>query len=196
LQFKPARVARGAVLTITGKYLGDACLDTGTIPAGLGPLGNPLTGLVIVIDQGPVEIPVATGSADSDYAFQVDIVVPSELEPGEASVNVLGAGDARLVATTPLVISSAPPRSPAEAPVATFGPPSPPDTEPPGSLPPVVLPADIPDVPVPTAPPQSAPPIENSSDTGDLQRAIAVGVAGVVVVASIAFAVWGRLRRR
>jgi hypothetical protein len=194
LQFKPARVARGGVLTITGKNLGDDCIDTGTLPPGVGPLGNPLNGLAVVINQGTLEFVVATGSADSDYAFQVEVVVPAGLEPGEAAISLL-AGDGRLAATTPLVISAVPPRSSAEAPVATFGPPGT-DPEPLGSSPPVILPADIPDEPVATAPPLSAPPIENETGTGDLQRAIAVGVAGAVLVGAAVFAVWGRLRRR
>ncbi len=84
------------MLTITGKYFGDDCLDTGTLPPGVGALGNPLTGILIVIDQGSLEFPVANGSADSDYSFQVDVVVPSELAPGEASINILAVGDARL----------------------------------------------------------------------------------------------------
>jgi hypothetical protein len=194
LQFKPTRVARGGVLTITGKNLGDDCLDTGTVPPGVGPLGNPLTGLAVVINQGALEFVVATGSADGDYAFQVEVVVPAGLEPGEATVNLL-AGDGRLAATTPLVISAVAPRGSAEAPIATFGPPAT-EPEPLGSLPPVILPADIPDEPVTTAPPLSAPPIEIETGTGDLQRAIAVAVAGVVLVGATVFAVWGRLRRR
>ena len=103
------------MLTITGQYFGDDCLDTGTVPPGVGALGNPLTGLAIVIDQGEREFLVATGSADSDYSFQVDVVVPSELEPGEASMSIIGAGDARLTINPAArhlqrIARSAPPR--------------------------------------------------------------------------------------
>ena len=91
VKFSSLRINRGAVLTITGRNFGDDCLDTGTVPAGVGPLGSPLTGLAIVIDQGEREFLVATGSADSDYEFEVDVVVPSELEPGEATLSIMGA---------------------------------------------------------------------------------------------------------
>jgi hypothetical protein len=197
VKFKPSRITRGGVLTITGQYFGDDCLDTGTVPPGVEPLGSPLTGLAIVIDQGEREFLVATGSADSDYEFQVDIVVPSELEPGEATLSIIGAGDARLPISPALVISTAPPLDSAETTVATFGPPSTSDTQPPGSVPPPILPADIPDEPVDTAPPLSAVPIEaDTTDSSGVQRAISVGVAGVVAIGALGFALWSRSRRR
>ncbi len=183
------------MLTITGQYFGDDCLDTGTLPQGVGQLGNPLTGLVVVIDQGTREFVVANGSAGSDYAFKVDVVVPSGLEPGGASINVLGVGDARLTTDTPLVIANAAPIGSTDTTVATFGPPTTPVAEPPGSAAPLVLPGEIPDDPVATAPPLSAVPIVENTNNRDLQRAIGVGVAGVVAIGAIAFAVWSRSRR-
>jgi hypothetical protein len=197
LRFKPARVARGGVLTITGQNLGDDCLDTGTLPPGVGALGHPLTGLVIVIDQADLEFVVATGSADSDYAFRVEVVVPSGLAPGEATVQLLGAGDARFTTEVPLVISNASPTGSAEATVATFGPPTTPDTEAVGSLAPIPLPAEIPDEPTTTTPTLSTTQIvDGGSTTGDQQRAIAVGVAGVVAIGATVVAVRGRFKRR
>jgi hypothetical protein len=192
--FKPARVARGGVLTISGQYLGDDCLDTGTLPPGVGPLGSPLSGLAIVINQGENEFLVAAGSADSDYAFEVDVVVPSALVPGEAVLSLVGAGDARMTIDPPLVISSASPIAAAEGSVVTFGPPTT-DVEPPGSAPPVVLPAEIPDEPVDTAPPLSTPTVDNSGDNTSRQRAISAGFAGLVAIAAIGFAVWSRSKR-
>src|SRR3954451_10729528 len=103
-KFRPARVARGATMTITGQYFGDQCLDTGTVPEGVGKLGDPLAGLVIVIDQADREYVVASGSADQDYKFSVEIIVPAGLEPGEATVGIL-AGDARMNLDSPLAIS-------------------------------------------------------------------------------------------
>lgn len=192
--FRPGRVTRGAVLTITGKYFGDDCLDTGTLPPGVGALGNPLTGIVIVIDQGSLEFVVANGSADDDYSFQVDVVVPAGLAPGEASINVLAAGDARLTIDPPLVISSASPIGSDVESVAAFGPPT---TAPElvDSVPPVVLPADIPDEPAATAPPLSTAPIEPDDNTSR-QRAISAGFAGVVAIAAIGYAWWRRSKRR
>jgi hypothetical protein len=191
------RIARGSELTITGQYFGDDCLDTGTVPPGVGQLGSPLTGLAIVINQGEREFLVATGSADSDYEFQVEVVVPSELEPGEATLSIIGAGDARLPITPSLLISNAPPVDAADATVVTFGPQLTTDTEPPGSVPPPILPADIPDEPVDTAPPLSAVPIEDdTTDSSGVQRAISVGVGGVVAIGALGFALWSRSRRR
>ena len=196
-KFKPARVARGGVLTITGQNFGDDCLDTGTLPPGVGPLGHPLTGIVIVIDQADVEFVVATGSADSDYAFRVEVVVPPGLAPGDATVQLLGADEARLTTDAPLVIANASPIGSAVATVATFGPPTTPDTEPLGSLPLTPLPAEIPDEPATTTPTLSTTPIvDGGSTTGDLQRAIAVGVAGVVAIGAAVVAVRGRFKRR
>ncbi len=197
VKYKPARIARGGVVTITGQNFGDDCLDTETPPPGVGPLGSPLTGLVIVINQGANEFVVATGSADTDYSFEVDIVVPAELEPGEAMLSVIGAGDARLTVDPPLAISGATPIDSAEATVAAFGPPTPIETVPPGTLPPVVLPADIPDGPAATTPPLSTAPIDVDTDTdhADLQRAIGVGIAGIVAIGATAFAVWSRSKR-
>lgn len=195
--FKPARVARGDVLTITGQHFGDDCLDTGTLPPGVGPLGQPLTGLVIVIDQADLEFVVATGSADSDYAFRVEVVVPPGLAPGDASVQLIGANVARLTTDVPLVISSASPAGSAVATVATFGPPTTPDTEPLGSLPPIPLPAEIPDEQTTATPTGSTTAIvDGGSTTGDQQRAIAVGVAGVLAIAATVIAVRGRIKRR
>jgi hypothetical protein len=59
-----------------------------------------------------------------------------------------------------------------------------------------VLPNQIPDEPAATAPPLSAAPIVESGDNRDLQRAIGVGVAGVVAIGATALAIWSRSRRR
>ena len=185
------------MLTITGRNLGDDCLDTGTLPPGVGALGQPLTGLVIVIDQADLEFVVATGSADSDYAFRVEVVVPFGLAPGKATVQLLGAGDARLTTDVPLLISNASPIGSTVVTVATFGPPTTPEPEPVGSLPPIPLPAQIPDEPTTTTPTLSTTPIvDGGSTTGDLQRAIAVGLAGLAAIGATVIAVRGRFKRR
>lgn len=195
VKIKPARVARGGALSVTGQYFGDDCLDTGTVPPGVGPLGDPLTGLVVVIDQGDNEFVVATGSAGSDYAFKVDVVVPASLEPGDATLAILGAGDARLTTDLPLVISSAQPITAADATVATFGPPTP-DTVPAASVPPPVLPADIPDAQVATEPPLSTTPVQDDGINSDKRRTVTVGIAVVLGIAAIGFAIWSRAQRR
>ena len=195
VKLKPARVARGGALTVTGQNFGDDCLDTGTLPPGVGPLGNPLTGLVIVIDQGDNEFVVATGSAGSDYAFKVDVVVPASLQPGDATLAILGAGDARLSTDLPLAISSAGPISTDEATVATFGPPTP-DTVPEATVPPPVLPGDIPDEHVATVPTLSTTPVQDDGINTDERRVATVGIAVVLGIAAIGFAIWSRAQRR
>ena len=195
VKIKPARVARGGTLTVTGQHFGDDCLDTGTLPPGIGPLGNPLTGLVIVIDQGDNEFVVATGSAGSDYAFKVDVVVPASLQPGDATLAILGAGDARLSTDLPLVISSAGPISTEETTVATFGPPTP-DTVPEATVPPPVLPGDIPDEHVATVPTLSTTPVQDDGINTDERRVATVGIAVVLGIAAIGFAIWSRAQRR
>lgn len=195
VKVKPARIARGGVLTVAGQYFGDDCLDTGTVPPGVGRLGNPLTGLVIVIDQGANEFVVGTGSAGSDYTFKVDVVVPAGLAPGDATLALLGAGDARLATDVPLVVSGAKPISAADATVATFGPPAT-GTEPVGTVPPPVLPADIPDKHVATVPSLSTTPAPDDTGTGDQQRAITVGIALALGIAAAGFAVWNRSNRQ
>lgn len=197
LRFKPALVTRGEALTITGQNFGDDCLDTGTLPLGVGTLGLPLTGIVIVIDQADLEFVVATGSADGDYAFKVEVIVPLGLAPGDAAVQLLGSSSARLTSDVPLVISNEPPIGSAVATVETFGPPTTRDTEPVDSLPPTPLPAEIPDEPTTTTPTLSTTPIlDGGSTTGDQQRAIAVGVAGVVAIGATVVGMRGRMKRR
>jgi hypothetical protein len=193
--FKPAKVVRGGVVTITGHYFGSDCLDTGTLPQGVGPLGDPLTGLVIVIDQGQREFVVAAGSAGDDYAFHVDIVVPIELEPGPASLAVLGAGDARLATDLLLTISSAAAIGANEATVATFGSATT-DPQPVGSVPPLLLPTDIPDDHVATVPPLSTTPTENVGLQIDHRRAISVAIVVVLGTGLAWFAIRSVWRRR
>ena len=194
VKIKPARVARGGTLAVTGQNFGDDCLDTGTLPPGVGPLGNPLTGLVIVIDQGDNEFVVATGSAGSDYAFKVDVVVPASLQPGDATLAILGAGDARLSNDLPLVISSAKPINTEET-AATFGPPTP-DTVPAGTVPPPVLPSDIPDEHVATVPTLSTTPVQDDGINSGERRVATVGIAVVLGIAAIGFVIWSRAQRR
>jgi hypothetical protein len=193
---RPTRVARGATVTVTGQFFGDDCLDTGTVPAGVGPLGDPLTGLTIVIDQADREYVVATGSADSDYEFTVDIVVPAGLEPGQATVSII-AGDARMNLATPLAISAVSPIGKGDAAVATFGP----DTVAPTGTgvtePPPPVPAEIPDVQPSTtvAVDQSVAPLDQQGNPSQTWRAYGLVVGGVAVLMIIGFVAWSRSRR-
>ena len=198
VRFRPTQVVRGSGVTITGRNFGDDCFDTGAVPEGLGPLGTPLSGLAIVINQGEREFLVATGAADSDYAFQVEIVVPVELEPGEAFLSLMGGGDARLPVTPALVVSRTAPRNGAVSTVTTFGPQPTVDTAPPATVAAPILPTEIPDENVATVPvPLSTAPLDDpSSDTDEQRRIITVGIAVTIAVAAIGFAFWTRSNRR
>lgn len=88
VDWAPHEVARGGTVTVTGSAFGDNCYDTGPPPPGQGFLGVPRQDLQIVVVQGEVEVVVAEGDADAEYAFEVDIVVPPELQPGPANLVV------------------------------------------------------------------------------------------------------------
>jgi hypothetical protein len=75
---------RGDVITVKGYGFGDNCYDTGPPPAGQGALGIPVGDLELLVSQGDKEVQVASGRADDDYEFSVDVVVPSDLAPGSA----------------------------------------------------------------------------------------------------------------
>ena len=84
--------AHGEIVTVTGYGFGDNCYDTGPPPPGEGSLGQPLTGIEVYFDQGGEHHRVAVGNADEDYAWQVQIPVPSNLDIGEAHLVVLSNG--------------------------------------------------------------------------------------------------------
>jgi len=193
---RPTRVARGATFTITGQNFGDGCFDAGTVPEGVGPLGDPLTGLTIVIDQGDREYIVATGSADAAYEFRVDVVVPPDLEPGQATVSII-AGDARMNLDTSLVISAVNPIAGSDASVATFGPTTiaPTDTAVTEAPPPI--PAEIPDVQPSTtvAVDQTVAPLDQDGHADQTWRAYGLVVGGIAVLMIIGFVAWSRSRR-
>jgi hypothetical protein len=193
VKFRPVRVARGGKITITGTNFGD-CLSSGSVPAP-GPLGSPLTGLDISIVQDANEVVVATGSADDNYAFQVEVVVPAGLTPGKATLNVL-AGDARMTIAPTLVISNASPIGSSDTTVATFGPP-PSDTVPDGTLPAPILPDEIPDPDAVTVPPLATAPVAvDGGDSDEQRRVITVGIAVTVAISGLGFALWSRAQRR
>jgi hypothetical protein len=195
VKFRPARVARGATVTITGQNFGDRCFDTGTVPEGVGRLGDPLAGLVIVIDQADREYVVASGSADQDYKFAVEFVVPAELEPGQATVGIL-AGDARMNLDSPLLISAVQPVGEDDRTVATFGPTT--STSPQSAVteatPPI--PAEIPDLqPTTTIAVLDTAPIDEQGTSSQTWRAYALVVGGVAVLLIIGFIAWSRSQR-
>lgn len=193
MSFSPHEVDRGGEVTVRGELWGASCYDTGPPPEGEGPLGEPLTGIEIVLAQGEVVLArgerewlLATVDADSDYRFTATVVIPVDAEPG----------DARLIARRPetypyaanpesgLHISAAPPVQP---PTTVEG-------ASPGSAPSVTSdPAVTPD---PAAGNGSPPGTIGSADTDtDVDAENAQGFAGrwvwAVLVAAAAAAIVG-----
>ena len=114
-------VGRGLTITVQGEGWGDSCYDTGPPPAGQGALGQPLTGIEVVITQGPTEVVVARGDADAKYTFTVDITVPDSLQPGPATVSARSPQSSAVPQPQPITISDQPAIT-AEQTVAAFGP--------------------------------------------------------------------------
>ena len=79
-------VGRGKELVVTGSGWGDDCYDDSAPPAGEGFLGVPIQEIDVFIVQGDDEWLVATGAADANYEFEVSVVVPAGLSPGDARV--------------------------------------------------------------------------------------------------------------
>src|SRR4051812_20530715 len=195
VKFRPTRVARGATVTITGQNFGDGCFDSGTVPEGVGKLGDPLAGLVIVIDQADREYVVASGSADRDYKFSVEITVPAGLEPGEATVGIL-AGDARMNLDSPLVISAVQPVGEDDQTVATFGPTTTASADPAVTEATPPIPAEIPDLqPTTTIAVLDTAPIDEQGTSSQTWRAYGLAVGGVAVLLIIGFIAWSRSKR-
>ncbi|HEX7135832.1 MAG TPA: hypothetical protein VF228_24855 [Iamia sp.] len=118
-------VDRSDTIHVVGTGWGDDCYDTGAPPAGVGVLGDPHVGIEIVLVQREVEHVVATGDADADYGFVVDVPIPDELTPGWVAVVArppegMPAYD---VTKDPVVVSDVAPSAggPGDDPV-TFGP--------------------------------------------------------------------------
>ena len=92
----------------------------------MGVLGKPLDHIEVLVVQGGVEHRVAEGAADGEYGFSVEVVLPAELEPGEADVVVLYGVDgvADDPNQQPFTVSDVEPGAPAASSpeVATFGP--------------------------------------------------------------------------
>lgn len=115
-------VGRGETLDVRGSGFGTDCYDTGPPPEGEGVLGRPGTGIEVVFTQAGTEVVVAEGRASPDYSFDVTVVVPAGLAPGEAVVSArYGAG--LQTHDNPIVrVSDAVPVARAGAEMATFGP--------------------------------------------------------------------------
>ena len=81
-----SEAARGETVTVRGTGYGTNCYDTGPPPPGEGALGVPLDDIAVTFEQGGTQTRVARGAADATYGFEVDVVVPTRLQPGPATL--------------------------------------------------------------------------------------------------------------
>lgn len=123
-EYEPTTVAPGERVRVSGSHFGDNCHDQGSLPPGEGVLGRPLSDIDIVVRQGDNEIVVARGAADQRYEFEVDVVIPTTLSPGEARLSVRSVALERLGypgTARPLAVTDEPAVVPVDG-VKVFGP--------------------------------------------------------------------------
>lgn len=165
IEYEGGSIERDRTVQMIGAAWGDNCYDTGPPPEGEGVLGEPATDIEIFFVQQGVEHLVATGNADKDYEFKVDVPVPDELEPGPVELVVRSSLDVRTDVATPeqLAVSERPATGVSDDAPVRFG-------------------AAEPE-PAPTEAEYS----EGSSDDGDGKRPllVAVAVGAVLLVAGV-----------
>lgn len=161
------------MITVQGYAFGDNCYDTGPPPAGGGVLGVPVPDIQLFVAQGDGEVLVASGAANADYEFSVDIVVPPRLSPGPARVVARWGTDRS--ADQALEVLTDPPvtEPPATTPIVPFG--SVPDSTIAPSTSSVTEPA----------------PVSEDGDDG-VEGALVGGVLVVVLIGAIGAVWWSR----
>jgi hypothetical protein len=114
---------RGSLITVKGTGFGSNCYDTGPPPEGEGIMGKPLQAIEVAFVQGDTDVVVASGSADTNYEFAVDVAVPSTLQPGDVTVVARWGNGAEAANCTldPLVVSDTA-AQPGNSEVVGFGP--------------------------------------------------------------------------
>jgi hypothetical protein len=96
-------VSPGQVVRVTGMYWGTDCYDTGDSRRDSGALGQPQHDIEVLVLQdqdGPV---VARGSADRQYRFTVDVLIPGPLRPGTITIAARASNPLPQVAVGPEV---------------------------------------------------------------------------------------------
>lgn len=122
IEIERREVVRGGQLLVTGYAWGDNCYDTGSSPDGEGVLGLPIGEINVYVIQGTNEFLVASGSADSDYSFDITVVIPPELTPGTAIVQARWADRIAYSEEPQIVVTDAAPLVSSEPSVAAFEP--------------------------------------------------------------------------
>ena len=81
--------AIGEEVEIRGQYFGTGCNDVQIDGTFAGPpLGEPQTGITLVIVQDDQVIPLGVIDADDNYEFGVRLAIPTQLDIGPATIRV------------------------------------------------------------------------------------------------------------
>jgi hypothetical protein len=100
-------VSPGGSVRVTGDGWGTDCYDQGNRPSGVGNLGEPRTGIEVVVLQDGVGPVVARGSADTNYRFAVDVPIPPDVHAGTLTIAARAGSPIPQVAAGPeLAVSS------------------------------------------------------------------------------------------
>jgi hypothetical protein len=116
-------IDRDGTVEVIGSGWGNNCYDTGPPPEGEGVLGKPATGINIFLVQDGVEHLVATGNADEEYEFEVEVPVPDDLEPGPVELVARSDLDVNAFDSTPeqMVVAERPPTGASDDAPVRFG---------------------------------------------------------------------------
>jgi hypothetical protein len=185
-------IGRGETIVVTGMFWGTECYDTGPPPEGQGALGEPATDVEVYVVQGDVEVLVARGRAASDYTFEVEVPVPTELEPGPATVAVRSTGFEGTDGTGSFDLTAAPAVEPTISTPVEFGPSTGATTPTPATPPTTTGSTTRPS----TATAVTDPDDTDADDAGGTGSAGALVVGGLTVLGAAAAAGWIIARRR
>lgn len=106
VEVSPASGEPGTALTVTGRYWGTDCYDTGPPPPGVGPLGLPDTGIeVTFVDAAGTSTPLGTVDAVDDYTIRLDAAVPAGAAAGEGRIEAV-SNTGFLVTPAPFVVGT------------------------------------------------------------------------------------------
>jgi hypothetical protein len=92
IEVQPASGAAGDRMTVTGRFWGTNCYDTGPPPAGEGPLGPPDTGIEITfVDAAGSPTVLGTVDASAEYTIRLATAVPAGAVDGAARIEAVSS---------------------------------------------------------------------------------------------------------
>jgi hypothetical protein len=118
ISFAPEAVDPGDTLTITGEIFWDKCIDT--FPTQ--DVAKPIKDIELTLVQGDSSWVVARGDADENAGFTVEVVIPSDAQPGAARLVASAGQSLQIPSTRILTISTEPAPNDTGDAVAGFGP--------------------------------------------------------------------------